>query len=149
MDRHTPVAAPVTEAGPPRGETLLNDIEYRFRLIGQGPKPLSVDGCSLGHGLPRRRIALPELSAILMHPACGYDARDTAWRLLVVRARTGDPAWRAVVVAAEGDHKVRRIVRGCRRRRTVVAEVHRRGPAPSGAATTGAGHAPASSAAPR
>ncbi|GAA3781685.1 hypothetical protein GCM10022225_82630 [Plantactinospora mayteni] len=91
MDRRNPATEPAVSR---RGETLLNDIEYRFRLMGQGPSPLSVDGRSLGQGLPRRRIALPELSAILMHPSCGYTARDTAWRLLVQRARTGDPAWR-------------------------------------------------------
>lgn len=91
-------AEPATEAGPPRGETLLNDIEYRFRLVGQGPRPLSVDGRRLGHGLPRRLIPLPELSAILMHPVCGYAARDAAWRLLVCNARTGDLRWRAAAV---------------------------------------------------
>ncbi|GAB3076475.1 hypothetical protein [Micromonospora schwarzwaldensis] len=101
MDRRTPATDPAVAR---RGETLLNDIEYRFRLMGQGPSPMSVDGRSLGHGLPRRAIALPELSAILMHPSCGYAARDTAWRLLVQRARTGDPAWRvgAVGVALPG-----------------------------------------------
>ncbi|MEV7231254.1 hypothetical protein AB0M79_30185 [Polymorphospora sp. NPDC051019] len=91
MDRRTPaVSRP--------GETLLNDIEYRFRLMGQGPSPLSVDGRNLGLGLPCRAVALPELSAILMHPSCGYAARDAAWRLLVRRARTGDSAWRAGAV---------------------------------------------------
>ncbi|MDG4764498.1 hypothetical protein O7632_10330 [Solwaraspora sp. WMMD406] len=95
MDRRTPNAAPAVSR---RGETLLNDIEYRFRLMGQGPSPLSVDGRALGLGLPRRPIALPELSAILMHPSCGYAARDAVWRLLVRRARTGDPAWRAGAV---------------------------------------------------
>ncbi|PSK65581.1 hypothetical protein B0E53_02482 [Micromonospora sp. MH33] len=95
MDRRTPATEPAISR---RGETLLNDIEYRFRLIGQGPSPLSVDGRSLGQGLPRRAIALPELSAILMHPSCGYAARDAAWRLLVQRARTDDRGWRAGAV---------------------------------------------------
>ncbi|WP_422753108.1 hypothetical protein [Micromonospora sp. WMMD708] len=95
MDRRTPATG---SAAGRRGETLLNDIEYRFRLMGQGPSPLSVDGRSLGLGLPRRAIALPELSAILMHPSCGYAARDAVWRLLVQQARTGDPAWRAGAV---------------------------------------------------
>ncbi|WFE27621.1 hypothetical protein O7623_31180 [Solwaraspora sp. WMMD791] len=97
MDLRTPV--PVTAPAVSwRGETLLNDIECRFRLMGQGPSPLSVDGGSLGLGLPRRAIALPELSAILMHPSCSYVARDAVWRLLVQRARTGDSAWRASAV---------------------------------------------------
>jgi hypothetical protein len=63
-----------------------------------------VDGGQLGHGLPRRLIALPELAAILMHPSCGYAARDEVWRLLVARARTGDASWTvgAVGVACRG-----------------------------------------------
>src|SRR6266496_4223070 len=69
------------------GKTLLDAIEIRFRLAGAGPSPLSVDGRRLGHGLPRRRIPLPELASILMHPSTSYTASDEAWRLLVTRAR--------------------------------------------------------------
>jgi hypothetical protein len=78
---------------------LLDEIEYRFRLAHAGPSPLSVDGRALGHGLPHRAIALSELSAILMHPSCGFAARDAAWRLLVAAARTGGEKW---VVGAVG-----------------------------------------------
>jgi hypothetical protein len=81
-----------------RAETLLDDIEYRFRLLAEGPAPLSVDGRQLGHGLPRRVITLPELAAILMHPSCSYQARDTVWRRLVRNARSGAPHWRAGAV---------------------------------------------------
>ncbi|HYN96671.1 MAG TPA: hypothetical protein VES42_22755 [Pilimelia sp.] len=97
MSIHTPAAADHEPgaAGFRRAETLLDDIEYRFRLLGEGPSPVSVDGRQLGHGLPRRPIALPELSAILMHPCCDYAARDAVWRLLVAQARTGNPTWRA------------------------------------------------------
>lgn len=42
------------------------------RLLTNGLQPLSVDGAALGGGLPSRRIALSELSSILMHPSCGY-----------------------------------------------------------------------------
>ena len=86
------------------GGTLLEEIEDRFRLLCDGPEPLAVDGRLLGHGLPRRLIALPELSAILMHPSCGFAARDDVWRLLVARARTGDASWTvgAVGVALPG-----------------------------------------------
>src|SRR5512142_2728849 len=70
------------------GGGLLDAIEYRFLLAHQGPKPLSVDGAAVGHGLPRRLIPLPELSAILMHPVCDFTARDAVWRLLVTNART-------------------------------------------------------------
>jgi hypothetical protein len=97
-----PSRAPISGKG--SGGTLLDEIEYRFRLLAEGPDPLAVDGRQLGHGLPRRLIALPELSAILMHPSCGFAARDGVWRLLVGRARTGDAKWTvgAVGVALPG-----------------------------------------------
>jgi len=82
----------------PTSAELLDEIEYRFRLCGEGPQPLSVDGRQLGHGLPRRLIPLPELSAILMHPSASFAARDAAWRLLVTNARTGDKPWIAGAV---------------------------------------------------
>jgi predicted DNA-binding protein (UPF0251 family) len=99
------VDADLPDAGPPHADApvvgggLLDAIEYRFRLAHLGPAPLSVDGRQIGHGLPRRRIPLPELSAILMHPSCDFAARDTVWRLLVTKARTGDEKW---VVGAVG-----------------------------------------------
>jgi predicted DNA-binding protein (UPF0251 family) len=95
MPKHGQRHAPTVRPG--RGE-LLDQIDDRFRLRGQGPKPPSVDGRRLGHGLPRRAIALTELSAILMHPSCGFAARDAAWRLLVANARTGDKTWITGVV---------------------------------------------------
>ena len=82
----------------PTSAELLDEIEYRFRLLGEGPQPLSVDGRQLGHGLPRRLIPLPELSAILMHPSASFAARDAAWRLLVTNARTGGKPWIAGAV---------------------------------------------------
>ena len=99
------IAADFDGAGSPSigaavaGGGLLDAIEYRFRLAHLGPAPLSVDGRQIGHGLPRRRIPLPELSAILMHPSCDFAARDIVWRLLVTKARTGDEKW---VVGAVG-----------------------------------------------
>ncbi len=96
-------AAPTTGAGDVgglvAGKTLLDAIEIRFRLANAGPSPLSVDGRRLGHGLPRRRIPLPELASILMHPSTSYPASDEAWRLLVTQARTGEARW---VVGAVG-----------------------------------------------
>ncbi|MEU3118463.1 hypothetical protein ABZ652_30655 [Micromonospora chalcea] len=95
-----PVAGPLAgHPGSRPGAALLDAIDYRFRLCGEGPQPQAVDGRQLGHGLPLRRIALTELSAILMHPSCGAAAQDAAWRLLVVRARTGEDRW---VVGAIG-----------------------------------------------
>ncbi len=93
-------AVPVSLAG----GSLLDAIEYRFRLLCAGPEPMSVDGRRLGHGLPHRWIGLHELSAILMHPSAGLAARDEVWRLLINRARTGRECWTvgAVGVALPG-----------------------------------------------
>lgn len=93
---HTRISPPPLPCGHP---TLLDAIESRFRLLAQGPKPLAVNGRRIGGGLPRRHISLPELSSILMHPSCPYTTRDTVWRLLVSRARTGQADW---VVGAVG-----------------------------------------------
>ncbi|MGC9667414.1 hypothetical protein ACNTMW_12765 [Planosporangium sp. 12N6] len=81
------------------GEQPFDVAATAFRLLTTGPDPLSIDGAALGGGLPRRRIALSELAAILMHPSCGYAASDRAWRLLIERARTDGSAW---VVGAVG-----------------------------------------------
>ncbi|OJF14756.1 hypothetical protein [Couchioplanes caeruleus] len=70
-----------------------------LRLLTTGPEPLSVDGAALGGGLPRRRIPLSELAAILMHPSCDHATSDRVWRLLIGRARADGPVW---VVGAVG-----------------------------------------------
>lgn len=89
----------ITDLAPGADASYLDHFEYRFRLRGEGPQPLSVDGRRLGHGLPRRAIPLTELSAILTHPSCDNDAKDAVWRLLIRKARTGSDAW---VVGAVG-----------------------------------------------
>ncbi|GGK43769.1 hypothetical protein GCM10010124_40710 [Pilimelia terevasa] len=86
-------------AARPASAGLLDQIRARFELLSAGPDPLTVDGAALGHGLPPRRIGLPELTAILLHPATSFAARDAVWRNLIDRARTGGPGW---VVGAVG-----------------------------------------------
>jgi hypothetical protein len=81
------------------GEQPFDVAANTFRLLTTGPQPLSVDGTVLGGGLPRRRIALSELAAILMHPSCGYATSDQMWRLLIEQARTDGSAW---VIGAVG-----------------------------------------------
>lgn len=93
---------PTTGADAPHlvlGEQPFDVAAIAFRLLTTGPGPLSVDGATLGGGLPARRIALSELAAILMHPSCGYTTSDRVWRLLISRSRTEGPAW---VVGAAG-----------------------------------------------
>jgi hypothetical protein len=74
-------------------------VASAFGLLTTGPQPLCLDGAEIGHGLPRRPIALNELRAILLHPATGRPARDAAWRHLLSHARSGEPVW---VVGAVG-----------------------------------------------
>jgi len=69
-------------------EVVLHEIDYRFRLLTARPEPLAVDGRQLGHGLPRRPIPQPELSAHLMHPSCGFETLHAVRRLLVARSPT-------------------------------------------------------------
>ena len=102
MSEYLRSVLPTAGLGGPRladGEQPFAVAATSFRLLTTGPEPLSIDGAALGGGLPRRRIALSELSAILMHPSCGYATSDQVWRLLIERARTGGPAW---VVGAVG-----------------------------------------------
>ncbi|WP_307962320.1 hypothetical protein [Salinispora arenicola] len=92
MDRRTPAAA--LAVGAARRDAAL-DIEYRFRLLGAGaeaavggwPPPRSRPAPASHR--PARAVDDPDA------PVLRYAARDAAWRLLVQRARTGDPAWRA------------------------------------------------------
>jgi hypothetical protein len=103
MAHHVPESSPsadeaVAPSVVPQG-LPLEVAESTFRLLTSGPSPLALDGRLVGHGLPRRLIPLHELSAVLMHPATSFAARDAAWRLLVTRARTEGSAW---VVGAVG-----------------------------------------------
>ena len=81
------------------GNTSLETAAQAFRMLTTGPAPLALDGAGIGHGLPRRVMALDELRAILLHRSTGRAARDAAWRRIVQEARTGGSAW---VVGAVG-----------------------------------------------
>ncbi len=95
------------------GDSPLDVAATTFRLLTTGPEPLSINGAVLGGGLPARRIPLSELSAILMHPSCGFATADRVWRLLIANARTQGPAWviGAVGVAMPGLRQAARRLR--------------------------------------
>src|SRR5690606_15130267 len=81
---------------PNAGERTGNALavaERAFQLLTTGPRPLVVDGRAVGHGLPARAIDLGELRTLLLEASASDDLKDAAWRELVGRARTGDPAW--------------------------------------------------------
>ncbi len=72
----------------------LDTLDDAFRLLVTGPSPLSLDASDLGYGLPRRPIPLDELRSILLHPSCGFAARDAVTAELVTRAQAGEAAWK-------------------------------------------------------
>jgi hypothetical protein len=77
-------------SGEPRPLAVL---DRSFRLLVCEPAPLSLDGRSVGHGLPARPIPLDALRRLLLHPAVGFDARDAALTWLVSHAQTEGGAW--------------------------------------------------------
>jgi hypothetical protein len=79
-------------AGPSK-LNALSAAERAFAQLASGPAPLTLDGCDIGHGLPARRLHLPELRDLLLERGATDDLKDAVWRELVRRSRTGDPAW--------------------------------------------------------
>ena len=71
----------------------LNTADAAFRLLTQGPRPLSLDGTELGEALPQRPIPLDELKRLLLRPSADAATRDAAWTKLVTRARDEGSAW--------------------------------------------------------
>lgn len=71
----------------------LDVLQDAFDLLTRGPLPLSLDLTDNGHGLPARPVPLDDLRSILLHPSCGFAARDAVVAELVARARSGEEAW--------------------------------------------------------
>ncbi|MBO2454360.1 hypothetical protein J4573_45245 [Actinomadura barringtoniae] len=71
----------------------LTIAENAFRCLVTGPRPLALDGLSVGHGLPGRMVDLAELRGLLLDRQVTQEMKDAAWAELVRLARTGDPAW--------------------------------------------------------
>ncbi|OLT34228.1 hypothetical protein BJF79_33660 [Actinomadura sp. CNU-125] len=93
FDQDTAVRATTNEADRVRGGNALAVAERSFQLLTTGPKPLGLDGRTIGHGLPGRVVSLAELRTLLLEQAASDGLKDAAWRELVQRARSDDPAW--------------------------------------------------------
>lgn len=65
----------------------FDTLEETFHLLVTGPSPLSLNGATIGHGLPSRAIPLDELRGLLLHPSVPFTARDAALNVLVRRAQ--------------------------------------------------------------
>jgi hypothetical protein len=70
----------------------LDTLGRAFTLLATGPDPLALDGRELP-GLPDQMIPLNRLKRVLLNRATSQVARDAAWRVLVLAARSGNPAW--------------------------------------------------------
>jgi hypothetical protein len=95
---HRPTANVTSSSDWPQG--ALAAAERAFGFLTVPPRPLTLDGGLLGHGLPARHIPLDELRRLLVRdPATSFDAKDAAWHDLITRAKRWGPTW---VVAAVG-----------------------------------------------
>ncbi|WP_336213592.1 hypothetical protein [Nonomuraea sp. LPB2021202275-12-8] len=74
-------------------DNALSVADRAFRLLVTGPSPLSVDGRSIGHGVPSRLIDLGELKALLLGPQASDELKDAVWAHLVRRSRCDGRAW--------------------------------------------------------
>lgn len=81
--------------GPPRPHPVRH-LDEAFLSSAPGRRPLAVNGAATGLGLPPRRIPLPELRAVLLHPSTSHPARNAVLALIVRRARRegGPGRWR-------------------------------------------------------
>ena len=68
-------------------------LDRSFRLLVCEPAPLTLDGRSVGHGLPARSIPLDALRGLLLHPSVSFDTRDAALSWLVGRAQADGGRW--------------------------------------------------------
>jgi hypothetical protein len=80
-------------AASPKHPSPLNSADAAFRLLTQGPDPLSLDGTAISGALPQRLIPLDEFKRILLRASTDGGTRDAAWSALVTRARSDGPAW--------------------------------------------------------
>lgn len=77
----------------PKHTSPLSSADAAFRLLTQGPDPLSLDGTAISGALPQRLIPLDELKRILLRASTDGETRDAAWSALIAQARNGGPAW--------------------------------------------------------
>jgi hypothetical protein len=104
FDPYDPPPTDRSSSGPPTasgdrrlarsgGSRPLEVLDRSFRLLVCEPGPLTLDGRSVGHGLPARPIPLDALRSLLLHPSVDFDARDAALSWLVGRAQAEGGAW--------------------------------------------------------
>lgn len=89
------------QPGPDRMQTestnVLDTAQDAFDCLVTGPGPLVIDTRPF-RGLPDRRVRLDEVRRLLMRRKMLGPTRDAVWTHLVLRSRTGDPAWKVAAV---------------------------------------------------
>lgn len=71
----------------------FESLESSFRLLCDGPFPLTLEGRGLGRPFPPRPVPLGEVRARLLHPSTPFEARDRVMALLVRRSRRYGGKW--------------------------------------------------------
>lgn len=69
----------------------LDTLDTTFRLLASGPRPLAMDGPTVG--LQRKSIGLLDLRSILFHPATSVSTQRTVLTELVRLARRHHGQW--------------------------------------------------------
>lgn len=93
-DEHTRRTPPSGVVG---GPNALDAARDAYRCLVTGPDPLAIEG-RLFPGMPDSRLRLDQACDRLLDRGCAQHTRDAVWAHLVLRARTGDPAWRVGAV---------------------------------------------------
>ena len=73
-------------------------LDAAFRLLCEGPRPLGLDGETIG-ARPGRVVSMVELRQLLLARSCSHEVRNAAVGAVVARAQSEGGAW---MVAAAG-----------------------------------------------
>lgn len=73
--------------------SALDRIERQFQALTTSPRPLTIDGFSVGHGLPDRPVPLGEARDLLAARTATYELKDAVWSVLVRRAQADRDTW--------------------------------------------------------
>jgi hypothetical protein len=80
------------ETAPVRVRLPLQSLRRAFELLGQGPRPVGLDGRRF-EGLPDRQVPLAEVREWMLQRRVPTAARDAVWGHLVRRARQYGDTW--------------------------------------------------------
>jgi hypothetical protein len=106
-----------------RDSLPLDSARTAFTWLVTGPEPLWIDG-RFFPGLPRRRVALDELSTLLRDPQLAMSTVDSAWVHLVTRSRDEGGAWTVACVGLALHALIPIVAKLCRKYADDPSDVH-------------------------